>query len=445
MHLGAFFAPSGHHTASWRHPDAQADAGVNVAHTLELARTAERGKFDMIFLADTAAARESHIEAMSRSTQYIANFEPITLLSAISAVTERIGLVATATTSFFSPYHVARFFASLDWLSAGRAGWNIVTSGSDAEAQNFGFEEHAEHDERYRRAREFTDIVIRLWDSWDDDAFVRDKASGRFFEPEKMHYLNHHGKYYHVRGPLNVPRPPQGRPVLVQAGASDTGRDFAADYAEVIFSAHMRLTDAQEYYADVKRRVAAAGRDPAHCKILAGISYCVGRTHEEAQAEADLLLSLVHPLAAREMAAFTLGTDLSGYALDEPVPDLKPPNSSIGTFQAAMNLARAENLTLGELCVRLAAVRHRFFVAGTPVEIADVLEEWFTTEACDGFLIMPAYTPGGFDRFVDLVLPELQRRGLARTEYEGRTLRDHLGLPRPPSRYEVATTNRADK
>jgi FMN-dependent oxidoreductase (nitrilotriacetate monooxygenase family) len=437
MHLGLLFAPSGNHTASWRHPDAQADAHINIAHNLEMARTAERGKLDFIFLADNVAVRETHIESMKRSTQYIANFEPLTLLSALSVVTERIGLVSTASTSYFEPYHVARVFASLDWLSNGRAGWNIVTSAMEAEAYNFSRDAHFGHEERYLRAREFTNIVRALWDSWDDDAFLRAKESGVFFDPEKMHYLNHKGEYYSVRGPLNVPRSPQGHPVLVQAGSSDTGRGFAAEFAEVIFSAALQLSEAREYYADVKSRVAAAGRDPDHCKILPGVCYCVGRTQAEAQEQFDLLMSLVHPIAAREMAAFTLGTDLSPYALDEPVPDLPEPNGSVGTFRTAMKLARDENLTLGQLCTRLAAVRQRFFVTGTPEHIADVLEEWFTTGAADGFNLLPAYTPGGLEDFVDLVVPELQRRGLFRTEYEGRTLRENLGLPRPSSRYTM--------
>jgi FMN-dependent oxidoreductase (nitrilotriacetate monooxygenase family) len=434
MHLGLLFAPSGNHTASWRHPDAQADAHINIAHNLEMARLAERGKLDFIFLADNVAVRETHIESMMRSTQYVANFEPITLLSALAVVTEHIGLVSTASTSYSEPYQVARWFASLDWLSHGRAGWNIVTSAMAAEAQNFG-RDPVPHDERYRRAREFTDIVRALWDSWDDDAFVRDKTSGVFFEPDRMHYLDHQGAYYSVRGPLNVPRTPQGHPVLVQAGSSDTGRGFAADYAEVIFSAALSIEEAREYYADVKSRVVAAGRAPDHCKILPGLCFCVGRTQAEAEEQFDMLLSLVHPIAAREMAGFTLGTDLSPYSLDEPVPDLPEPNGSIGTFRTAMKLARDENLTLGQLCRRLAAVRHRFFVTGTPERIADVMEEWFTTGAADGFNLLPAYMPGGLEDFVDLVVPELQRRGLFRTEYEGRTLRENLGLPRPASRY----------
>jgi alkanesulfonate monooxygenase len=435
MHLGAFFAPSGHHTASWRHPGAQADAAVNIEHQMEMARLAERGKFDLIFLADSPAVRETHIESMKRSTQYIANFEPLTLLSTLAAVTSRIGLVATASTTYYEPYHVARLFASLDWLSHGRAGWNIVTTGSAESALNFGRTEHMEHDARYHRAREFTDVVRALWDSWDDDAFLRDKESGLFFDSEKMHYLNHQGEFFSVRGPLNVPRPPQGHPVLVQAGSSDTGRGFAADYADAIFTTSLQTYEAREYYADVKQRAAAAGRDPDQIIILPGVTYCVAKTDAEAQEQYEYMLSLVHPIAAREMAALTLGHDLSPYDMDGPVPDLPPPNTSVGTYHSAMKLARDENLTIRQLSIRLATGRNRFVIVGSVEHVADVLEEWFTTGAADGFNILPPYIPGALEDFVALVIPELQRRGLFRTEYEGPTLRDQLGLSRPPSRY----------
>jgi alkanesulfonate monooxygenase len=440
MHLGAFFAPSGHHTASWRHPNAQADAAINISHQAEMARLAERGKFDLIFLADSPAARETHIESMKRSTQYIANFEPLTLLSALAMVTERIGLVATASTTYCEPYHIARFFASLDWLSGGRAGWNIVTTASPEAAFNFGRTELLEHDLRYDRAREFTEIVRGLWDSWDDDAFVRDKESGLFFEPEKMHYLNHQGAYYSVRGPLNVPRPPQGHPILVQAGSSSTGRGFAAEFADAIFTTSLQTYEAREYYADVKQRVAACGRNPDHVIILPGVTYCVAETDAEAQAQYEYMLSLVHPIAAREMAALTLGHDLSPYPMDGPVPDLPPPNTSVGTYHSAMKLARDENLTIRQLSIRLATGRNRFVIVGSVKRVADVLEEWFTTGAADGFNILPPYIPGALEDFVNLVIPELQRRGLFRTEYEGATLRENLGLPRPASRYAPTAT-----
>jgi FMN-dependent oxidoreductase (nitrilotriacetate monooxygenase family) len=436
MKLGAMFTATGHHVTSWRHPDAQADAGVNVNHWVDMARLAERGKFDMIFFADAAQSREGHMDAVSRSAQYIAGLDPMVLLPALAMVTKQIGLVSTMSTSFNEPYHVARAFASLDILSAGRAGWNIVTSTTDNEARNFGLDKHFEHEERYDRAREFTQVVLGLWDSWDDDAFIRNKASGLFFEPTARHVLNHKGKHFSVRGPLNVPRPPQGYPLLVQAGASDTGRGFAAQFAEAIFTAHLTLAESQEFYSDVKTRAKENQRNPDHVIILPGLSFMVGRTHAEAQAKFDAMQSLVHPMVAREIASFTLGNaDLSAYDIDGPLPELPEPNGSISSFRTATKMARDEQLTIRQLGIRLAAARQRHHVTGTPEHIADVMEEWFTQGAADGFNILPPYMPGALEDFVDLVVPELQRRGLFRTEYEGHTLRENLGLPRPHSRY----------
>jgi len=445
MRLGAFFNPTGHHVASWRHPDAQADAGINFPHYAALAQTAERAKFDMVFLADNVCVRRAHIEALSRSAQYIANFEPLTLLSALAAVTSRIGLVATASTSYNEPFHVARKFASLDHISGGRAGWNLVTSGMQEEAQNFGREQHYEHDTRYERAREFAEVVTALWDSWDDDAFVRDKDSGMFFRPEGVHVLNHRGKYFSVRGPLNIPRPPQGRPVIVQAGTSEAGKQVSAEFAECIFSAPLTLEGAKATYADLKSRMHQFGRDPDHMKILPGLSTVVGRTSAEAQEKHEYLQSLIHPIVAREILATVLGgVDLSAHSLDDPMPDLPPSNASQSTFQYVMEMARRENLTIGETALRVAGARGKNVVRGSPAEIADIMEEWFINEACDGFNIMPPYLPGALDDFVDLVIPELTRRGLFRTEYEGRTLRDNLGLPRPESRYRRSDQHRVE-
>jgi FMN-dependent oxidoreductase (nitrilotriacetate monooxygenase family) len=436
MHLGAFFMPTGHHVTSWRHPEAQADAGVNFAHYIDIARTAERGKFDMIFLADSVTMRSGHMDALSRSAQYIANFEPLTLLAALASVTERIGLVATATTSYNEPYHIARKFASLDFISSGRAGWNIVTSARDNEAFNFGREAHYPHEERYERAREFTNVVLGLWESWDDDAFIRNKESGLFFDPEKVHVLDHKGPYFSVRGPLNVPRTPQGHPVLVQAGSSETGRDFAAEFGEVIFTAHLTFDDAQKFYADLKGRVASRGRNPDHVKILPGLSFIVAPTEAEAQAKFEHLQSLIHPMVARELVSMTLGgVDLSDYPMDGPLPDLSETNASQSTFDSVMRLARREQLTIRQLGMRLAAGRQRLHVNGTPEQIADLMEQWFKDGAADGFNVLPPYLPGALNDFVDLVIPELQRRGLFRTEYEGRTLRENLGLPRPEGPY----------
>jgi FMN-dependent oxidoreductase (nitrilotriacetate monooxygenase family) len=442
LKLGAFFNPTGHHVASWRHPRSQADAGVNFAHYVEIARTAERAKFDMVFLADNVGVREAHIDALCRSAQYIANFEPITLIAALAAVTERIGLVCTATTSYNEPFHIARKFASLDHISGGRVGWNLVTSGMAAEAYNFGRDAHYGHAERYDRAREFAEVVVALWDSWDDDAFVRDKASGLFFDPAKLHRLNHVGRHFKVRGPLNIPRPPQGHPVIVQAGTSDDGMDVAARFAEVIFSANLTMESCRDYSREVKRRAAQKfGRNPDHLKVMPGLSCYVGRTTEEAEEKYQYQNSLMHPIVAREILSTVLGgIDLSPYDFDGPLPENLPmTQGSQSHFKYVTELARTKNLTIRQIAEVVAGARGKLVIKGTPAQIADFMEHWFCEEAADGFNIMPPTLPGGLDDFVEMVIPELQRRGLFRTEYSGRTLREHLGLPRPASRYARAT------
>ncbi len=440
MRLGAFFNPTGHHVASWRHPRAQADAGINFQHYAEITRTAERAKFDLVFLADNICVREANMEALSRSAQYIANFEPLTLLSALSTLTSHIGLVSTASTSYNEPFHVARKFASLDHLSGGRAGWNLVTSGMAAEAYNFNRDVHYEHGERYDRAREFAQVVVGLWDSWDDDAFLRDKEAGRFFDPDKLHRLNHKGRHFSVRGPLNVPRSPQGRPVIVQAGGSDDMIAVAAEFAEVIFCAPLTLDQARTFYANIKGRLANHGRSPDEMKIMPGLSAIIGRTEAEAQERYDYLQSLIHPIVAREILSTVLGgVDLAPYPFDGPLPENLPlSNASRSTFANVMDMARKENLTMRQVAMRVAGARAKAVVRGSPQQVADHMEEWFRNDGCDGFNIMPPFLPGGLDDFVELVIPELRRRGLFRTEYEGRTLRDHLGLQRPASRYASA-------
>ena len=440
MRLGAYFNPTGHHVASWRHPRAQADAHVNLKHYVEIVQTAERAKFDMIFFADGVATRQADIEAQCRSVQFIANFEPLTLLSALAMVTERIGLVGTMSTSYNEPYNVARRFASLDLISGGRSGWNLVTSGQMAEALNFNRTEPWPHAERYKRAHEFAEVVMGLWDSWDDDAFVRDKETGIFFDRDKMHYLNHKGKYYSVRGPLNVPRSPQGWPVVVQAGASDDGKELAAEFAEAIFSPHLNIPEAKAYYDDVKGRMRKFGRDPEHVKILPGLSVIVARDEKEARKDYEFLQNLIHPIVGREILSTMLGEmDLRPYSLDEPLPDPLPPsNGSRGHYDSIVAMARRENLTIRELGRRVAGARGKNVFVGTPTQVADYMEEWFVKGACDGFNVMPPYISGAHDDFCEMVIPELQRRGLFRTEYEGKTLRENLGLPRPPSIYATA-------
>jgi N-acetyl-S-(2-succino)cysteine monooxygenase len=437
MRLGAFFNPTGHHVASWRHPRAQADAGINFQHYLEITRTAERAKFDMVFLADNLGVRQAHIEALSRSAQYIANFEPITLLSALATHTSHIGLVATASTSYNEPFHVARKFASLDHLSAGRAGWNLVTSGQENEARNFNREEHYEHGERYARAREFARVVLGLWDTWDDDAFVRNKETGQFFHGDKLHNLNHRGEHFSVLGALNIPRSPQGHPVMVQAGGSDDMIAVAAEFAEVIFCAPLTLDAAQKFYSTLKDKLSAYGRSPDEMKIMPGLSAVIGRTDAEAEEHYEYLNSLVHPIVAREILSTVLGNvDLTKYPFDGPLPENLPrSNASLQIFEQVTSMARRENLSIRQVALRVAGARAKAVVRGSPQTIADYMEEWFRKGGCDGFNIMPPFLPGGLDDFVELVIPELQRRGLFRTEYKGRTLRENLGLKRPESHY----------
>lgn len=366
----------------------------------------------------------------------MAYFEPITLLSALAAVTEHIGLVSTATTSYNEPYHVARKYASLDHISGGRAGWNVVTSGNLSEAWNFGREAHYEHGDRYERAREFIDVVKGLWDSWDDDAFVRDRSSAIYFDPEKLHVPNHKGEYFSVRGPLNVARPPQGYPVIVQAGSSETGKEFAAEYAEVIFTTAETVEKAKTFYDDVKGRMAKFGRAPEHLKIMAGLNPVIGNTESEAEEKHQFLQSKIHPEVGLELLSAAVGGfDLSGYPLDGPLPDLPETKGSKGHFKQVMDMARIEGLTIRQIYMRYAGARGNRTVKGTPRKIADEMEDWFLGRAIDGFLIQPPYLPGGLDEFVATVIPDLQRRGLFRRSYSGRTLRENLGLPRPVSRY----------
>ncbi|CAN7367108.1 LLM class flavin-dependent oxidoreductase [Paraburkholderia sp. DD10] len=436
LRLGAFLYPAGHHIAAWRHPNAQADAGVNFRHYVQLAKLAETAKFDLVFLADGAGTRGDNVEFLSRTAHsYVAQFEPITLLSALAAVTERVGLVATASTSFNEPFHIARKFASLDHISGGRAGWNLVTSSSEHEAKNFNRDKHFDHSERYERAAEFAEVTTALWDSWEDDAFVRDKTAGRFFDPAKRHVLNHKGRFFQVRGPLNVARSPQGRPVVVQAGSSEAGRDLAARTAEVIFTAQQTLQDAIDFYADVKGRLQAYGRHPDDLKIMPGVLPIVGRTESEAKEKFEELQSLVDPKVGLALiSTLTGGFDLSAYPLDGPIPQLPETNASKSRQALTLELARRENLTLRQLYLRVAGARGHWQLVGTPTQIVDQLEERFANFGADGFNVMPPVLPDGLTDFVELIVPELRRRGLFRKEYEGRTLRENLGLRHPAHR-----------
>jgi FMN-dependent oxidoreductase (nitrilotriacetate monooxygenase family) len=433
LRLGAFMRPTTIHTGAWRYPGAFPDANFNLAHIRRFARTLERGKFDAFFMADHLAVLNMPVEALRRS-HTVTSFDPITLLPALAMDTEHLGLIATASTTFEQPYLIARRFASLDHISAGRAGWNVVTTSNPDAALNFGMEEHMEHDERYGRAREFVDVVTGLWDSWADDAFVRDVESGIYFDTEKLHVLNHKGRYLQVRGPLNVARPVQGWPVIVQAGASEPGRQLAAETAEVVFAAGGRLPDAQAFYADVKGRMDKLGRDRDHMKILPGAFVVVGDSVEEAREKRARLDSLVYYESAIASLSIALGHDASLFDPDAPLPEIPDSNASKTSRDRVVAVAKRENLTVRQIAQRLGGYSGLAFV-GTPETIADSMEEWLLGEGCDGFNVMFPYVPEGLDDFVDRVVPVLQRRGLFRREYEGKTLRENLGLPRPRNRF----------
>jgi FMN-dependent oxidoreductase (nitrilotriacetate monooxygenase family) len=436
LRLGAFMRPVGIHTAWWRYPGAYPDANFNLKHLIRFARKLERGRFDAWFMADHLAVLNMPMAALKRSAT-VTSFDPLTLLPALAMMTEHLGLIATASTTFEPPYLIARRFASLDHISGGRAGWNLVTTSNPDAALNFGLTEHMEHGERYRRAREFFDVVTGLWDSWAEDAFVRDVEGGIYFDPERLHVLDHKGEFLSVRGPLNIARPVQGWPVIVQAGASDAGRQLAAETAEMIFASGGRLADAQAYYADVKGRAARFGRDPDHVKILPGCLVVVGDTVEEAKKKRALLDSLVHPDSGIASLSIALGCDASNFELDAPLPDIPETNASKSGRERVIARARRDNLTVRELA-RMAGSYGGLSMVGTPQTIAAEMEEWLYAGGCDGFNIMFPSVPGGLDDFADRVVPELQRRGLFRREYEGRTLRENLGLPRPENRFFAA-------
>ena len=433
LKLGAFMRPVSIHTGAWRYPGAWPDANFNFAHIKQLIRKLEAGKFDAFFMADHLAVLNMPVNALKRS-HTVTSFEPFTLLSALAAVTDNIGLVATGSTTFDAPYHVARRFASLDHISGGRAGWNIVTTSNPDAALNFGLDEHMEHAERYKRAREFYDVVTGLWDSFADDAFVRDVESGLFFDPAKMHVLDHKGKYLSVRGPLNIARPVQGWPVIVQAGASDDGRQLAAETAEAVFTGGGTLADAQKLYADIKGRMEKIGRNPEHLKILPGAFVVVGDSLDEAKEKRALLDSKVHYDSTIASLSVILGTDACGFDPDGQLPPIPETNASKSGRQRMVDLAARDKLTVRQLAQRVGGYGGLSFV-GTPQSIADQMEEWLTGYGSDGFNIMFPFLPAGLDDFVDKVVPELQKRGIFRKEYEGRTLRENLGLPRPKNRF----------
>ncbi|QEA39123.1 LLM class flavin-dependent oxidoreductase [Pistricoccus aurantiacus] len=425
LHLNLFILGCGHHKAAWRHPASAAERLGDIRYYEELARIAERGKLDAVFFADSMATG-------SVEDGFYWHLEPLTALSAISRATERIGLIGTVSSTFYTPFHAARLVASLDHISAGRMGWNLVTSMFDSEARNHNYKAMPDHAARYARAEEFVEAVLALWDSWQDDAIECDRQ-GRYADPAKVKKIHHHGEHFLVDGPLNLPRPPQGHPVLVQAGASEQGRDLAARYAEAIYAVAFDLEAAQQYYRDIKARVQAAGRhDPV--PILPGLVTYVGSTEAEAKAKQRELDECLPVAASLRQLGLFIEQDCSDWELDAPVPELPPLedfSGPQGRYATILRIVETEQPTLRELLGRLAAGGGHCTLVGTPESIADEMERWFRNEGADGFNLMPPSLPGGIEDFVDQVVPELQRRGLFRQEYQATTLRGHLGLERP--------------
>ncbi|UXT52164.1 LLM class flavin-dependent oxidoreductase [Agrobacterium tumefaciens] len=426
MHLGLFLQGAGHHVSGWRHPDAEAGS-ENLDLLTRVTKMAEAAKFDMVFLADGLTS------GVDAHPSMIARFEPLTLLAALAMVTDKIGLAATASTTYGEPYHTARAFASIDHLSHGRAAWNIVTTSYARTAANFS-KDHPEHDERYAVAEEYVNVVRGLWDSWDDDAFIKDKQAGRYVDPEKVHILNHEGKYFTVKGPLNIPRSPQGHPVLIQAGSSGPGQDLAARTADIVFTAQQAISEAQAFYTSLKARVEKFGRDPASVAVMPGFMPIIGRSFEEAGEKLKELNRWTDIKSAMPLLEERIGHSLADYDLDGPLPDLPISDQLRSRAELLTELARREKLTIRELALRVAAGRGHHIVMGTAKDVADRMQEWFENGAADGFNVMPPFFPGGLEEFNREVVPLLQERGLFRKEYEGSTLRDHLGIDRPTLR-----------
>jgi len=432
MHLGIFVLGTGNHSAGWRYHGAAA-SNSSLPVLQQIAETAERGKFDLFFISDGLAMDPGD------HPSFVSRFEPLTLIAALSMVTRHIGLGATVSTSFGEPFHVARAFASIDHLSGGRAAWNVVTSTSEKAALNFSREKLLEHDLRYDIATEFVDVVRGLWDTWDDGALVADKASGTFIDKEKVRALDHKGRFFSVKGPLNIERCPQGHPIIIQAGGSPPGQELSARSADLVFSVvNGDPVSAKAAYDSLKQRLAKHGRAPSELPILPGVMPIIGESDEQAKEQLNRLQSWLTPTNALILVSQRIGHDISGYPLDGPVPEFPEHTERGQAFsRALLDLARREKMTLRDLYNVTAAARGHWVVYGTPKRIADTFEAWFTGGMADGFIVMPAFFPGAFDDFVNLVVPELQRRGLFRKEYSGKTLRDHLGLKRRERRTEA--------
>jgi N-acetyl-S-(2-succino)cysteine monooxygenase len=442
MRLCLFWFPPGSHPGGWRMPDAMATSESSFDVYLEVARIAEAAKMDAIFFADTVAVQPVDLIAKGDPKagfvhRGAAGLEPMSLLPALAAVTRRIGLIATATTTYNEPYHIARRFATIDQISGGRGGWNLVTSQTESEAQNFGHETHMEHDARYQRAEEFFDVVAGLWDSWADDPCIYDKATAQCFDPTKVRLLGHSGKHFKVRGPLNVLKSPQGRPIVVQAGASGPGKSLAARVADCVFTAQSQLTDGKAFYGEMKSMAAQFGRRPEEIRIMPGIVPVLGRTDEEAEEfRAELLSNITDDQAMRSMYRIAGGLDLRQFPPNGPFPDLPLSNGAQGRQKLLIDMARRENLSLMQAGRRFAESQAHHIVCGSPSTVADLMQTWFEQSACDGFALMPSYFPRGVRDIAERLVPELQRRDLFRSEYEGRTLRENLGLSRPRSQFD---------
>lgn len=432
MKLGLNIVANGAHAAGWRLPEARADAAMNFPLWRDIARHAERRAIHFMFWADGAAVRHSAKD--DEQLSYLSRidvFEPMTALAALSAVTERIGFVASASTTYNDPFTIARKFASLDHISGGRAGWNVVTSWSEQEALNYNRDKHLEHDLRYRRAEEFVDVVMGLWDSWEDDAFIRNKDTGQYFDPAKLHNLRHRGEHFSVHGPLNVARPIQGYPVIAQAGSSGPGQMLGGRIADIIYTQQTDKEVAKAFYRSVKANTASCGRDPEQQLVMPGILCVLGSTEAEAHHLMDRLQDLIHPQLGLQILASHFG-DLSGHDIDGPVPDLLADVNGVKSgHEALMRIVREKQMTIRDVYRMLAGASGHLVVVGTPEQVADRMEEWYQERACDGFNLIPPFMPGGSDAALDELVPLLQRRGLAQTEYHGTTLRETMGLPRP--------------
>ena len=444
MKLTAFCHPPGH----WRMPGA-APTDMDFGEVVKLAQIAESGLFDMLFFQDSAAVAPAFYmpgggaEALAEQGRCV-RLEPLTLLAALATVTTHLGLVSTATTSYNDPFNIARKFATIDHISKGRAGWNLVTSQNEDEAQNFSHDRHLDHSLRYERAQEFYDVVTGLWDSWDDGAIIRDKVSGRYIDPAGVHALNHTGKHFQVRGPLNVARSPQGYPIVAQAGSSEPGRELAARTADVVFTAQVDLDEAKDFYRDVKGRMARYGRDPAHLKIMPGIRYVLGATEAEARGRYDAMTAEASDFGAlASVQRLAGGLDLRQFPMDGPLPELPPSNAAKARQKMMIDLARRESLSIRELGRRFTFSLGHMVYVGTAPGLADFMEHWFHEGAADGFTMLSPYFPQPLQDVVRDVIPLLQQRGVFRTAYEGTTLRDNLGIPFRASRHMLDTVRTA--